>query len=471
MKKCKTKILIFSLASLVTVFVLLSKSITAEKQDSNVHDSAKMDSKYIINDLKFYPVPQIQRPTKGVTFQDPIFHMKITRITDASTEVPGRRSSYAQSGYPKHDIENADGTMLIIQSYSGSTWHIWNARPPYNKIKDIPSKLIGWGRKIDTRWDSKDPNALYLYQDTRFFKYEVNSDKLIMLYDFKNDFEPLGNAYISSIGMAEEGTPSDDSRYWAFRVTYHNPVQSPKWRREIYVVYDKDFHGKDNGKIISKLQRDNPLWREAGFISMSPSGKYVWMGDRHYLYTRDFAEIRALNLHPGHADMAINDEGREVVFGFVQYQNSNWSAMVDIETGAVTRLAKIGVPGYHFSGNAYSKPGWGVVSTYLPAYPGQEKNWGDHEVYMIELTNRKNPAPRTWRIAHTHTVLKGYPDAPFAKINRRGTKIWFGSGWGNSYKDGSYDVYQIDLPDTWYEDLMGNRKPLKDSSSPTGKSK
>jgi len=61
-------------------------------------------------------------------------------------------------------------------------------------------------------------------------------------------------------------------------------------------VYDKDFHGKDSGRIISKLQRNDPLWRDCGFISMSPSGKYVWMGDKHRIYTRDFSEIRELEL-------------------------------------------------------------------------------------------------------------------------------------------------------------------------------
>ena len=80
---------------------------------------------------------------------------------------------------------------------------------------------------------------------------------------------------------------------------------------------------------------------------------------------------------------------------------------------------------------------------------------------MIELTDTLvnadlNRHARVWRVAHTHTLRKSYADDPFAKINRKGTKIWFGSGWGNSFADGPYDTYQIDLPGTWYEDLMGS---------------
>ena len=93
--------------------------------------------------------------------------------------------------------------------------------------------------------------------------------------------------------------------------------------------------------------------------------------------------------------------------------------------------------------------------------------WNDCEVDLIELTTRKDPPPRVWRLAKTHTNMKdGYKDAPFAKINKKGTKVWFGSGWGQSVLDSGaqYDVYQINLPPTWYQDLMGN-KP-EDATSP-----
>jgi hypothetical protein len=48
-----------------------------------------------------------------------------------------------------------------------------------------------------------------------------------------------------------------------------------------------------------------------------------------------------------------------------------------------------------------------------------------------------------------------YSDDPFAKFNKRGTKIFFGSGWGSSVNDAPYDVYQIDLPQDWYTTLGG----------------
>ena len=99
------------------------------------------------------------------------------------------------------------------------------------------------------------------------------------------------------------------------------------------------------------------------------------------------------------------------------------------------------------------------VSQHEAGYPETPDQWSEHEVYLVELTKRTDPSPKVWRLAHTHTVRKAYADAPFAKMNKSGTKVWFGSGWGGSYQDYQYDVYQIDLPFGWYKDLTGKEPP------------
>lgn len=50
-------------------------------------------------------------------------------------------------------------------------------------------------------------------------------------------------------------------------------------------------------RIISKLENTDSKWRYAGFISMSPSGKFVWIGDKHFVYKRDFSDVRELGFH------------------------------------------------------------------------------------------------------------------------------------------------------------------------------
>ncbi len=436
---------------------LLVPSVGFSEQQTDAHS---LEATFVVDDFRFHEIPDAGRPQKGQVYVDTVFHSRITRITDAPTDVPGRHHHYAQPGYPKHDIENADGSMLIVQSFSGSCWQIWNARPPYNKIREIPASLIGWGMPIDARWDNSDPDILYYYKGTQFFKYSVTSNKAVLLRDFKKDFpdEP-----VVSVTMQEEGDASDDRRYWAFIIRCKDPERIKQkrdpWYNAAYVVYDKDYHGKDKGEIVATLTNKQSAWREAGFISMSPSGRYVWIGDKHRVYQRDFSAPRDLGCY-GHADMAFDDEGREVlVCGGECHSGSKylgvWYKMIDLKSGEATWLSPAGKSAYHISGNSHDIPGWAVVSLYEPTAPVRPSQWYEHSINMIELTRRKEPEPRVWRIAHTHTVRKSYGDDPFAKINRKGSRIWFGSGWGNSYKDGQYDLYQIDLPHGWPETLKG----------------
>lgn len=441
--------------------------------------------KYVVNDFNFYPTPDIPRPSKGQTITDPVFGTRITRITDSFAEVPRMQlkknsdgtyvkpyvyepvSGYAQPGYPKHDIENAGGTRLLIQSYSNrlSSWHIYNANPPYDLVKSIPSQYVGFGSPIDARWDADDPDILYYQYKKKFWKYNYKTDENIALYDFGADYPPVqGTSYPScSQTMQEEGNSSSDSRYWAFNIRCYDPAHSPTWYNSAMVVFDKDFFGKDKGKVVSSITPENPLWKDAGFVSMSMSGNHVWIGDKHSIYDRAFTTRRDLSC-ANHADLAINADGREVVvcggtYYVTPYKSlGTWLKMVDIETGEVTPLAPLGSGAYHISANNDLNPGWAVVSSYNPTYPTVPSKWADQSVYMIQL---KNPVgipdnlnhAKIWRVAHTHGVRKSYSDDPFAKINRKGTKIFFGSGWGQYYPQGAYDTYRIDLPATWKQDL------------------
>lgn len=424
---------------------------------------------YVINDFNFYTTPNTPRPPKGVTIQDPIFHTSITRITDAKTDLG---TNYVVPGYPKHDIENANGTMLFLQSPKYPNWHIWNANPPYNKIKDLPANITQ-DIDPDVRWDATDPNILYSTYISKMYKYNVVTDQITLLHDFKDDFP---DKPIARVFTAEEGDSSADSRYWFFKVRCYSASHNPTWWDTAYVVYDKDFYGKDNGKIISKLNEGNPLFYQGlNYTDISFDGNYVFCTEPGLIYPRDLSS-RATVPIAGHADRAISKEGKQVIFGAGQRWSADgytdmgiWTMMVDFASKEVTWLAKMGkgAGGGHVSCNSLNTPGWGLISIYTPTYPATPTSWDEHSIFMVELTTRKDPPPRVWRVAHTHTVRKDYGDDPFAKINKKGTKIWFGSGWGQSILDpgAQYDVYQINLPSTWYKDLMGNMPPTASISA------
>jgi len=423
---------------------------------------------YVINDFSFHPTPNTPRPVKGVPFIDPVFHTTITRITDGPTDLG---TQYVQPGYPKHDIENADGTMLFLQSYKWPAWHLWNANPPYNFIRNLPSSITD-DKDPDVRWDATDPNVLYSTYSSKFYKYNVATDQITLLRDFKTDFpsKPIARVY-----TAEEGDASADSRYWFFIVRCYDANHNPTWWNTAYIVYDKDFFGKDNGKIISTLNEGSPLYIQGlNYTDISFDGNWVFSTEPGVIYSRDLSNRWSIPIS-GHADRAISREGRQVIFGAGQRWSADgytdmgtWTKMVDFESKAVTWLTPMKKGGgvYHIAVNTATKPGWGLVSVYGPSYPTVPTAWDEHTIYLVELTTRTDPPPRVWMIAQTHTVRKSYSDDMFAKMNRKGTKIWFGSGWGQSYSDGAqYDVYQIDLPSTWYKDLMGNMPPTASISA------
>ena len=458
------KLAVLSMCTIISAVLIASHQAMAQTGTDKVD--------YVVNDTNFYPIPVVSQPLKGESYIDPLLNTRITRLTNSIAEVPRTTSTgktgYAQPGYPKHDIENADGSMLIVQSYASNSsgWHIYNANPPYNKIKEIPIKYVGWGSPIDARWDAQDPNIIYYQWKKTMWKYNVATDENIALHDFGKDFPPVpGTNYPScSQTMQEEGKPSDDSRYWAFNIRCYDPSKNPTWFNVAKVVYDKDYYNKDKGKVISSITPDNPIWQDAGFVSMSPSGKYVWTGDVHRVYDRDFTARRDLGC-ANHADITYNTDGKEVVVCGQRYYKGGytdlgtWLKMVDIETGESNWLAPMGSGGYHISGLSRQKPGWAVVSTYTPNYPYAPTKWADQAIYMVKLEKMSNVpdnlnhAP-VWRVANTRSERKSYSDDPFAKINRKGTKIFFGSNWGIPFSlGGKYDLYQVNLPATWYEDL------------------
>ncbi len=416
---------------------------------------------YVIDNFNFYATPWgMPKPAKGVPFKDSVFHTEIVRITDITDNIEGSTLSLV-SGYPKHDIENADGTKLILQGDGGSTWHIWNANPPYKRIKHIPATLIGWGSQIDARWDTVDPNIIYYTYNSRLTKYNVVTDEAIVLHDFRTDnLVPAGSGLkFAEVHMYEEGTPSteppNNSRYWGYRVS-----ALPGWSHYATIVFDKDYYGPNNGKVISYIDKNSPTFHVADYVSMSPSGKYLWIGS--HVYPRDLSTVKLTHL-VGHADVGYSKEGREIAVGVNDAAENPYLAMTDLETGVQTKLHLWDKNQFHVSANCTLTPGWALFSTYTPML-GNEKGWGDLQLYMVETTTRTDPPPRIWRVAHNHVWLKDYGDyagCSFAKINRKGTKMWFGSYWKTPNKD----VYQVNLPSSWYQDLMGSMGNLPPTAS------
>lgn len=422
---------------------------------------------------ELFLLPDISKPEKGVSFFDPVFGTKITRISDR--KVDGLKfsakkgyGSFMHPSYPKHNYDNADGSMLLFYGSLGSGKILYDAGS-LKRLKYLRTKAMNWYQPTEPRWDAHDPDILYYHRrpPTALSMYNVKTDKFKVLHDFNNEFP--GSTVIT---MAEEGDCSYDSRYFAFLL--RAPRGSSKWAHKAVFCYDrvKDI-------IVGKIDMPIPGFERQGggnWVGMSPSGKYVLLGTSPMLvYDREFKNPPLKLTHGGgwHCDVGLDDEGREVIFypGGKSFspggQSNGCYAMCDLKTGTETvlteKVGKIGAKhaGSHFDCSCIFTPGWGLVSIYHAA-PKQQAHWRQYSIHLVELTRRTEPPPRIWRISNTWVNRGSYIDDPFATFDRFGTKIFFGSNWGTPYKKGGdIDVYQVELPADWYEDLMGKEKAEK----------
>jgi hypothetical protein len=429
------------------------------------HDGRTLAHDYVLG-TDHCPKPTMEKPAKGVWFFDPCFGTKISRISDRKIDNLKHRSkggygSLMHPAYPKHNWDNADGSYLMFYGSYESGKVIYDAKS-LKLIKALSTKAVSWNQPAEPRWDAHDPDVLYYHYrpSLALSRYDVRRDTFRVLHDFSEEFPDA-----KTMTMAEEGNCSYDSRYFAFQLK--GPRGGKRWAHLGVFCYDRV-----EDRVVGNIETPIPGVEKQGagnWVGMSPSGKFVLIGTAPVLvYDREFKGPPTKLTHGGgwHCDVGLDDEGREVVFykGGRKYSPAGRSdgcyAMCDLETGEEIVLTKRigGVKGMHFDCSSVFTPGWGLVSTYHAA-PEEQTHWTEYSIHLVELTRRKQPPPRIWRICHTHTNRESYSDDPFATFSRFGTKIFFGSNWGVPIKKGGdIDAYQVELPQDWYEQLMGPEK-------------
>lgn len=386
--------------------------------------------------------PGAARPEKAAAIRDATFHTTLRRISDAARD--GYDGPGIQNEYAKVDPENCDGSLLILRGndatyylYSTVTWQMLRRLTAFDAC----------GQEPEPRWDAEDPDVLYYVCNMELRRYRVKADTSERVHDFRAEFP--GGAYVNT---KTEGDASQDRRYWALL------VQDASWNASAVMVYDR--------AADALAGRKTDGFREGiDWVGMSMSGRQCAIGWDGFvapltvtLYSRDFGtSIDLPDGSAGHGDFALTADGRDVYV----YQNvrTDQVAMADAQTGVETALLRIPFDvnpdiGLHISGNAARTPGWVLVSTYGSLEPpaGSTHSWMDAQVFMLELKE----SPRIWRLAHTHSYTsrtfneeKNYFAESFAALNRAGTRVYFGSNWGELGRADYTDAYVLSLPHDW----------------------
>ena len=373
-------------------------------------------------------VPDLPRPTKAVPAADPVYGNCVLRVTEHAKEPPVR---FARHDYSRRQAFNADGSRILIASNDG-TWHLYDGR-----TMEYVDELDGPAGDAELQWHPTNPDLIYYMPSNglgmELYELNVRTGSSRTVAEFGDRLKKFWPDAAAAWTKAE-GAPSADGRYWCFM------VDDAEWKSLGVFAWDMK-----EDRILGKMDThgDRP-----DHVSMSPGGKRcVVSGDTEGVGTRawtlDFKKSTQVHHKSEHSDMAFDAQGRDVYVS-IDYQSDGGDVfMTDLETGKRTVLFKTyldhSATAVHFSGRAFKKPGWVLVSTY--AADGK-RQWLHEKLMAVSLT----PNPQVKGLAFHHGAYNGYWTEPQATVNPDFTRVLFNSNWG-SRSDMDIDNYMVVLPE------------------------
>jgi hypothetical protein len=378
----------------------------------------------LVSGMNNDPYPTLAKPVKGQAFADPTYHTCVVRATDHKAD---GTNTFARNDYSRRQAFNADNSKYLIYDANGS-WYIYNAST-YALIKE----LTQLGGDAEPQWHPTNPDLLYwLPINGGMVVNELNVVTNVnrVVGNFTGRLPWSGAAHVWT---KSEGSPSVDGRYWAFM------VENSGFSELGFIVWDMT-----TDTIVSTYTTS----KRPDHLSMSPTGNYVVVSwdDGVTVFNRDFTNPRLVHPRGEHSDIALDTNGDDVYVS-IDYEAADGAVyMRNLRTGVRTDLFPTYLNGsataFHFSGKAFNKPGWALISTYGESGP---KQWLHRKVFAVQL--RANPT--IYDLTHTHEVYQYISSFYFAEVhasvNRDFTKIIFNSNWDvNSGSD--VDAYMVEIP-------------------------
>jgi hypothetical protein len=390
--------------------------------------------------------PDLPEPPARVPSDESVFKTCLVRLTDRKADIASEDSSKGlKNEYSRVQAFNADGSRILIRGIE-ATWYLYDART----LK--PLGLLPFGGSVDPRWDARDPQRLYYTDEKRLMAYQVRSREQTVVHDFTADFP---GKTLAAVWTRYEGSPSMDGRYWGLM------AQDNDWKPVALLIYDQQ-----RDKVIAV--RELGAVPDLDTVTISPRGDYFLAYFEYcesgkgtvarpcglMVYDRNLERGRGLLRIVGHSDLALDAAGREVLV--YQDIDTDHISMLDLASGAVTPLWPIDFShtgiGLHFSGRAFNRPGWALVSTYNGGHP-RDHTWMDDQVFAVELKR----GGRVARLAHTQALVDetqehDYWAEPHASVNPDFTRVLFTTNWGRS-GTGEVETFLVALPQDWTERL------------------
>ncbi len=368
------------------------------------------------------------KPARGKPFADALFKTCVVRITDHAAD---QLKGFARNDYSRRQAFNADNTKVVVSAQDGS-WHYYDAANAR-----YLGKLEGLGGDAEPQWHPTKPNLMYYVPafgiGMTINELDITTGKTRVAADLAGRIRSVWPK-ANSAWTKSEGSPSADARYWGLM------VDDADWHGLGMLTYDMSTNQIIATYDFAKNHHDRP-----DHVSMSPSGSFITVSwdDGVFAFSRDFSKVVKLHPKGEHSDIALDANGDDIYVS-IDYEGRGGPVfMRNIRTGVRTDLFATYIDhtatAIHFSGKAYLKPGWVLISTY--GEHGGPWEWPHAKIFAVELKEH----PRVINIANHHDIYNEYFTEPHASVNRDFTRVLFNSNWEvNSKTD--VDAYLIELP-------------------------
>ena len=396
----------------------------------------------LVQDNLAHPMTPLSKPAVGQAVQDPQFGTIIRRIT--AVPVAEGENAVIKPVYSTIQAWNADESYLILW-HRGRGHELYDGRT-YQFIRQL--NLVSPTDIEQILWDPEDPDILYYPSNynavPNFYRYRVSTGVNEVVRNF-GAICPTGN--------------------WGALLGLGSDPMYLSWAEGSRVVGltcgDLKFlYDIKNNRVLSGASV--PGTRVA--FQPAPSGQLAYGYGNVY----EMATLRlllSLNLASPyeHASLGRTSNGHDtlniVVFdpppGGSEIDHVGSLVRFDLDSGTEKVLIGManGYPyprsGTHISAVAHQRPNWVAVSSVgNPAGEGVL----DQEISLANAVTGK-----VCRIAHHRSYAGegrwGYWAEPHVVISPSGTRLLFGSDWGNGF---SVDTYVVELPT--YSPDGGNRR-------------
>ena len=399
-------------------------------------------------------VPKVNKPPVGVTYADPVFRTRVTRISNAGS------GSVIKPMYSTIQAWNADESLMILY-HSGSRGpghHLYNGQTyEYIRRLDISPSDIE-----QVFWSHTEPDSLY-YINRGF----INNNKLLKLNVRSSTVTPVadlspmcGRGVVPTAGNDVQ-MPSYDDDLFGFRCRKNGSGQ----------MYMHSYR-VSTGEITSAPIGEGTPWGAWVAPNAAPSGQALRMNDK-VIATNLMTGLTQLDLgkHNEHSSLGRTHNGADAYYATAfdpapgacgDHPDKGVGHLIEhnMTNGKCRPIIteSMGYPytnsGTHVSAVNHLRPGWVALSSI--GYPeefaafesGQPASALFSEIYLAS-TDPANPT--VCRLAHHRTYGKNakradyvaYLGEPHVTISPSGTRILFGSDW---YDSGSVDTYVIELP-------------------------